>query len=101
MVNWDFFDSNTNPHAIVIGASGAGKSFLVNDFILQNARLDAHFFVLDKGDSYRKLCQILGGRYIRFELNDPVTINPFLKEPDAEHLAFLVTVIIRDVLRWR
>ena len=93
LVNWDFFDSNTNPHAIVIGASGAGKSFFVNDFILQNARLDAHFFVLDKGDSYKKLCQILGGQYIRFELNDPVTINPFLKEPDAEHLAFLVTVL--------
>jgi len=92
-VFWDFFDSNTNPHAIIIGASGAGKSFFVNDFILQNARLDAHFFVLDKGDSYRKLCDILGGQYIRFELNNPVTINPFLKEPDAEHLAFLVTVL--------
>ncbi|MGD0336183.1 MAG: TraC family protein [Candidatus Omnitrophota bacterium] len=93
LVNWDFFDSNTNPHAIIIGASGAGKSFFVNDFILQNARLDSHFFVLDKGDSYKKLCQILGGQYIRFELNDPVTINPFLKEPDSEHLAFLVTVL--------
>jgi conjugal transfer ATP-binding protein TraC len=92
-VFWDFFDSNTNPHAIIIGASGAGKSFFVNDFILQNARLDAHFFVLDKGDSYKKLCNILGGQYIRFELNEPVTINPFLKEPDAEHLAFLVTVL--------
>ena len=93
LVFWDFFDSNTNPHAIIIGASGSGKSFFVNDFILQNARLDAHFFVLDKGDSYRKLCNILGGQYIRFELNNPVTINPFLREPDAEHLAFLVTVL--------
>lgn len=96
LVFWDFFDSNTNPHAIIIGASGAGKSFFVNDFILQNARLGAHFFVLDKGDSYRKLCSILGGQYIRFELsdvNEPVTINPFLNEPDAEHMAFLVTVL--------
>jgi len=92
-VFWDFFDSNTNPHAIIIGASGAGKSFFVNDFILQNSRLDSHFFVLDKGDSYRKLCQILGGQYIRFELNNPVTINPFLKEPDPEHMSFLVTVL--------
>ena len=92
-VFWDFFDSNTNPHAIIVGASGAGKSFFVNDFILQNSRLDSHFFVLDKGGSYRKLCDILGGRYIRFDLNDPVTINPFLKKPDAEHLAFLVTLL--------
>lgn len=93
LTSWDFFDSNTNPHAIIIGASGAGKSFFVNDFILQNARLDSHFFVLDKGDSYKKLCAILGGQYIRFELNEPVTINPFLKEPDSEHLAFLATVL--------
>jgi len=93
LVPWDFFDSNTNPHAIIIGASGAGKSFFVNDFILQNARLDSHFFILDKGDSYKKLCRILGGQYVRFELNEPVTINPFLREPDSEHLAFLVTML--------
>jgi conjugal transfer ATP-binding protein TraC len=92
-VFWDFFDSNTNPHAIIIGASGAGKSFFVNDFILQNARSDAHFFVLDKGDSYKKLCSILGGQYVRFDLNNPVTINPFLREPDPEHISFLVTVL--------
>jgi conjugal transfer ATP-binding protein TraC len=92
-VFWDFFDSNTNPHAIIIGASGAGKSFFVNDFILQNARSDAHFFVIDKGDSYKKLCSILGGQYVRFDLNNPVTINPFLREPDPEHISFLVTVL--------
>ena len=33
------------------------------------------------------------GQYITFELNNPVTINPFLHKPDAEHLAFLITVL--------
>ena len=92
-VFWDFFDSNTNPHAVILGASGSGKSFFVNDFILENARLDAHFFVLDKGDSYKKLCSILGGQYIKFDLNNPITINPFLKEPDSESISHLVTVL--------
>ena len=89
----DLQDSNTNSHCLLIGSSGAGKSFMINDICLQAARMDAHFFVLDKGDSYKKLCRILGGQYITFELNNPVTINPFLHKPDSEHLAFLVTVL--------
>ena len=92
-VGVDFFDSETNPHGIVIGASGAGKSFLINDFIYQNYRLGSHFFVLDKGHSYRKTCAILGGQYIDFDLQAPLTINPFLCDPGSENLAFLVEVL--------
>ena len=89
----DFFDSNINPHGVVIGASGAGKSFFINDFILQNDRLGAHFFVLDKGDSYKKLCAILGGQYMTFDLNRPVTINPFANPPTSENLSFLLLLL--------
>ncbi len=92
-VSVDFFDSNTNPHGMVIGASGAGKSFFMNDFILQNERLDAHFFVLDKGDSYKKLCTILGGQYMAFDLNQPITINPFANAPTPENLSFLLSLL--------
>ncbi|MEI8011801.1 MAG: TraC family protein [Candidatus Omnitrophota bacterium] len=92
-VGIDFFDSATNPHGLVTGVSGAGKSFLINDFIYQNYRLGAHFFVLDKGHSYRKTCDILGGQYIDFDLRAPLTINPFLCDPGSENLAFLVEVL--------
>jgi conjugal transfer ATP-binding protein TraC len=92
-VGVDLFDSETNPHAVIIGASGAGKSFLTNDLIYQNYRLGGHFFVLDKGHSYRKTCQILNGQYIHFDLKAPLTINPFLAPPTSENLAFLVEVL--------
>ena len=89
----DMFDSNINPHGVVVGASGAGKSFFINDFILQVDRLGSHFFVLDKGDSYKKLCRILEGQYIAFDLNKPVTINPFVHPPTPENLSFLLSLL--------
>lgn len=89
----DFFDSNINPHGIVIGASGAGKSFFMNDFILQNDRLGSHFFVLDKGDSYKKLSAILKGQYVGFDLNHPVRMNPFKNEPTPENFSFLMSLL--------
>ena len=93
LVHLDFFDSNINPHGVVIGASGAGKSFLMNDFILQNHRLGAHFFIFDKGDSYKKLGSILKGQYVSFDLNNPVRINPFIHEPTPENLSFLMSML--------
>ena len=93
IVYLDFFDSNINPHGVVIGASGAGKSFFINDFILQNERLGAHFFVLDKGDSYKKLNHILNGQYMTFDLNTTVTINPFANPPTPENLSFVLLLL--------
>ncbi|MBF0485819.1 MAG: TraC family protein [Candidatus Omnitrophica bacterium] len=89
----DFFDSETNPHGVIIGASGAGKSFLTNDFIYQNYRLGSRFFVLDKGNSYQKTCEILSGQYIAFDMAKPLTINPFFRTPSNENLAFLIEVL--------
>lgn len=89
----DFFDSDTNPHAVIIGASGAGKSFLTNDFIYQNYRLGSYFFVLDKGHSYRKTSEVLGGQYVSFEMGKPLRINPFFRKPSAENQAFLVEML--------
>ncbi|MBF0594608.1 MAG: TraC family protein [Candidatus Omnitrophica bacterium] len=92
-VKLDFFDSEINPHAVIIGASGAGKSFLTNDLIYQNYRMGSYFFVLDKGNSYRKTCEILGGQYVSFEMDEPFCINPFFRKPNAENQAFLVEML--------
>lgn len=89
----DFFDADTNPHAVIIGASGAGKSFFTNDLIYQNYRLGSYFFVLDKGHSYRKTCEVLDGQYVSFEMDAPLCINPFFRKPSAENRAFLVDML--------
>ena len=93
IVTFNPFDSNTNPHCVMFGGSGAGKSFLCIDMILQQLRLGTHIFVLDKGESYKKLCLSEGGQYVSFDINNPIRINPFYRKPDSENIAFLVNLL--------
>jgi type IV secretion system protein VirB4 len=77
-------------HTLVLGATGSGKSFLLNFLITHSQKYDPLTVVLDLGHSYRKLASLLDGRYLELGLRDQdVTINPFALEPTPEHLHFL------------
>ena len=77
-------------HTLVLGATGTGKSFLLNFLITHAQKYAPHTVVLDVGHSYRKLATLLGGRYLEVGLRQhDVTINPFALEPTLEHLHFL------------
>ena len=38
---------------------------LVNDMIAQALRLDPMIFIIDKVGSYKRICELFGGRYFR------------------------------------
>ena len=77
-------------HTLVLGATGSGKSFLVNFLVTQAQKYDPVTVIMDLGHSYRKLATLLQGRYVELGLqHDQVTINPFAMDPTPEHVHFL------------
>ena len=77
-------------HTLVLGATGSGKSFLLNFLITHAQKYEPLTVVLDLGHSYRKLASLLQGRYLEIGLRQHgVTINPFALEPSPEHVHFL------------
>lgn len=92
-VTFSFFDSTVAPHGIVAGVSGSGKSVLANNIILSAARRGARVFVLDRGNSYRKLCEMIGGTYVAFDPKAPRSINPCGAGLDEEKKIFLTDIV--------
>lgn len=74
----NLFDSpsTTAPLVFVSGASGKGKSFLINQLILQHMIDDALLVILDVGGSYRPIVELLGGKMISLDLSRPFCFNP-------------------------
>jgi len=77
-------------HTLVLGATGSGKSFLLNFLATHAQQYDPFTIVLDLGHSYRKLAALLRGSYVELGLRqNAVSINPFALDPTPEHLHFL------------
>ncbi len=97
----DLFDSRLSAkHAVMLGATGAGKSFftshLLLHFLIESG--DHDVIVIDLGGSYKKLSQALGGSYLEVECSEDYALNPFptkeilfpeAKDADSTFLQFL------------
>jgi type IV secretion/conjugal transfer VirB4 family ATPase len=77
-------------HTMILGRTGAGKSFLLNFLITNLQKYDPHTFIFDLGGSFESLTQLFGGSYIRVGLeSQDFKINPFSLPPTKENLDFL------------
>jgi type IV secretory pathway VirB4 component len=83
LIKFDPFSEKTdNWNAQIIGASGSGKSFTMNNILLQFSVYNPQFAILDYGGegagSYRNFVNIQNGTYIEISLEKGnFSINPF------------------------
>ena len=61
--HYDLFAGDVG-HTLVLGATGAGKSFTLNFLLVQALKYTPRVLILDLGGSYRWLTQFLGGSYL-------------------------------------
>jgi len=77
-------------HTMILGRTGAGKSFLLNFLITNLQKYNPHTFIFDLGGSFESLTQLFSGSYIRVGLeSEDFKINPFSLPPTKENLDFL------------
>ncbi|MGP2571465.1 TraG/VirB4 family ATPase [Ornithobacterium rhinotracheale] len=85
-----------NRNKFVLGPSGSGKSFLMNNIIEQYLTYNYDVVIVDTGDSYSGTCAYKGGRYIQYTEEKPISMNPFVmnkEEFNIEKIEFLTNLI--------
>jgi type IV secretion system protein VirB4 len=75
---------------MILGRTGAGKSFLLNFLITNLQKYAPYTYIFDLGGSFEGITQLFGGSYTRVGLEDEdFRINPFSLPPTKENLDFL------------
>ncbi len=77
-------------HTMMLGRTGAGKSFLLNFLITNLQKYDPQTFIFDLGGSFENITRLFDGSYVRVGLeSQDFRINPFSLPPTKENLDFL------------
>jgi hypothetical protein len=89
------FDSTLgDANLLIMAKSGGGKTFMTQGFLLMMARAKPLISILERGDSYEPLVELMGGRVINVDLDGRETLNPWdlstgETAPSNEKTAFL------------
>jgi type IV secretion system protein VirB4 len=77
-------------HTMMLGRTGAGKSFLLNFLITNLQKYDPQTFIFDLGGSFENVTHLFDGSYVRVGLeSQDFRINPFSLPPAKDNLDFL------------
>ena len=81
-------------HSVILGRTGAGKSFLLNFLITNLQKYDPYTFIFDLGGSFESLTRLFEGTYVKVGLQTAeFKINPFCLPNTKSNLDFLALFV--------
>ena len=97
--HYDLFHGDVG-HTLVLGATGAGKSFTLNFLLVQALQYNPRVLILDLGGSYRWITRFLGGSYLELSPDDATghggfRLRPFALPHTERSVQFLTGWIMR------
>jgi len=103
LVIFDRF-SLENGNSVVFAKSGAGKSFTVKLEALRSMMFGTEIIIIDPENEYQKLCDAVGGAYVRLSLNSSTRVNPFdlpkvIDDEDADNALRSNLITLHGLLR--
>ena len=94
--HYDLFGGRDVGHTLMLGATGAGKSFTLNYLLVQALQYNPRVLILDLGGSYRSLTQFLGGGYLEVSPEaGAIALRPFALEYSERSMQFLSAWVLR------
>ena len=81
-------------HTVVLGRTGAGKSFLLNFLITNLQKYNPYTFIFDLGGSFQSLTRLFEGTYVKVGPHSAAfKINPFCLPKTKHNLDFLTLFV--------
>lgn len=93
-----FANPSGNYNGIVVGTSGSGKSFFLNELSQRTLANGGRVWILDVGRSYEKLCRILGGQYIEFTDDAKLSLNFFSLIEDIDKDMEMIKPVVAQMI---
>ena len=96
--HYDLFRGDVG-HTLILGATGAGKSFALNFLLVEALKYGPRVLILDLGGSYRWLTRFLGGSYLELtpggDAESGLSLQPFALPAGTRTFQFLTGWVLR------
>jgi type IV secretory pathway VirB4 component len=78
LIPFSMFDPDlSDANGLLMAKSGGGKTLAAQQMLLMAARANPLISILERGDSYHPLVELMGGEMIEMSLDSDQTINPW------------------------